>query len=170
MEVRVERLTERLNLANTLLLQNSLELAIDESDAIKPTILGKAVRNAVESPLQVIEHRKQAQNERGVAKADRLAPLLLSPPLVVYEIRLRPLPVGKIALSPCPLLIKRLLQGFNVLPHWFLSPWHFRKLSFRWMLTFKGGVLTVQCINPLQPLTHGRNSVGRRPAYCPPYN
>src|SRR2546426_4723102 len=76
-------------------LQQLLQLAVDQVDAVEPGEAGQARVQRPKGALEVIEDGQQVDDQRGVGEAAAFLPLLLGAALVVLEVGLGALPVGQ---------------------------------------------------------------------------
>src|SRR3990170_2476341 len=109
-DVRVERLAVGRDLRDAAHLQQRLELAVDEADAVQPGEAGKAGVDVLQRPLQVVDDGQEVDDQGGVGQARQLFPLLLHAALEVLIVGRGPLPGSEVRLRLLPLLGQLRLQ------------------------------------------------------------
>ena len=86
MHLGVEGAAVGLDLSDAGVLQDRLELAIDEPDAIDPGEAGQLGIDGAQRALQVVDERQQVEDQRGVREAAGLGALLLDAALEVLVV------------------------------------------------------------------------------------
>ena len=98
MDVGVEVLAVRLDLGDAVHLEQRLELALDQADAVQPGHPGETRIDVIEGALQVVEQRQEVDDQRRVGQPCELLALLLDAPLVVLEVGGGALPAREVGL------------------------------------------------------------------------
>src|SRR5687768_12187012 len=122
-QVRVERLPDRLDRRHALRLEDVAELALRQPDALDPRVV-RVGRDVVERPVEVVEHAEQLADEDRVAELGQRHSLLVGSPFVVGEVGGRSVPLVPMLLVAAADVLELTFELLDAL----------RELEARWRL------------------------------------